>query len=400
MRRAVASLVCLLALAFPAAGEATAVVPAVATEALGVDLLREGPSGNAVYSPDSLATVLAMAGAGARGATAAQIAETLHLPSAKWIDTLGFLQGALALGQMEAAEGREDAPTLKFANGLFAQSGLPLQPGFLARLEDHFRSSVEPVDFAGDPAGALGAINSWTSEQTEGLIPQLFSELPAETRLVLADAAYLKAAWRYPFESYETRVRAFHRPSGVVEAKFMNQARELPFGSGPGYRAVELPYRASDLSMLVVSPTEGSVGGLQRRLAGNGIAAIAKGLRRRPVELSLPRFHLRVSTELVAPLKKLGMTLPFSEAADFSGMVAGEPLRIGAVEQVADLAVGEEGTVASAATGLVTVPVSAKPELPEAIKFDVNHPFLVFLRDDDTGAVLFAARVVDPSVES
>ena|SRR5690349_3530326 len=41
---------------------------AEATAALGLDLLRELPPGNAVVSPDSIATALAMAGTGARGA--------------------------------------------------------------------------------------------------------------------------------------------------------------------------------------------------------------------------------------------------------------------------------------------------------------------------------------------
>jgi serpin B len=388
----------LLVLCFPAVSKGAEPVPAAASEAFAVDLLESGPSGNAVYSPDSIATALAMAGTGAAGPTAGQIADTLRLPGPKWLDSVGGLQGTIAAGQASAGEGNPAAPTLKFANGLFAQVGLPLRPGYVERLQRHFASSVNPVDFAVDPLGALATINSWTSEHTEGLIPELFTEpLSPQARLVLADAAYLKATWRHRFKHSATYKEAFHRPNGKVRTDFMHQERSFPYGSGPGYQAVELPYAASTLSLLVVLPVGSEAGELQRRLEGNGVATVVKGLRRRPVELSLPLFHLNRRTNLVEPLKALGMKLPFTEAANFSRIAAGVPLQIGAVEHVADLAVDEEGTVAAAATGVAVTVTSASPPLRGAVSFDADRPFLFFLRDDSTGAVLFAGRVVDPT---
>jgi serpin B len=220
--------VCLvLALSFPAASAGAVGVPGAATEAFAVDLLESGPSGNAVYSPDSVATALAMAGTGAAGPTADQIAETLGLPGPKWLDSVGPLQGAIAHGQATAAEGHPAAPTLKFANGLFAQAGLPLKPAYVGRLQHHFDSSVNAVDFDGDPLGALAAINSWASEHTEGLIPELFRGPLPRAQLVLADAAYLKASWRHRFDRSETYKEPFHRPSGTVSADFMHHAAVL-----------------------------------------------------------------------------------------------------------------------------------------------------------------------------
>ncbi|MEO8800645.1 MAG: serpin family protein, partial [Polyangiaceae bacterium] len=57
--------------------------------------------------------------------------------------------------------------------------------------------------------------------------------------------------------------------------------------------------------------------------------------------------------------------------------------------------VDETGTVAAAVTAVMSVgggPPSASPPV-----FRADHPFLFFLRDKTTGAVLFAGRVVDPS---
>ena len=57
--------------------------------------------------------------------------------------------------------------------------------------------------------------------------------------------------------------------------------------------------------------------------------------------------------------------------------------------------VEEEGTVAAAATVYGIVGTSASRE-PVPIKFIANHPFLFFLRDLQTGLLLFQGRMVNP----
>ncbi|HEX4306814.1 MAG TPA: serpin family protein [Solirubrobacterales bacterium] len=379
-------------------GDAGASQGGAATEALALDLLEAGPRGNQITSPDSVATALAMVGTGGVGSTADQIAETLGLPSPAAFGSLGGLQHTIAAEQARAAEGDPDAPTLAFANGLFTQAGFPLKPAFVGGLREHFGAAPEAVDFAGNPAGALGTINSWTNEHTGGLIDELFKKLPLETRLVLADAAYLKGAWRHRFKPADTYRAPFHRTKGKVSVQFLHQATRLPYASGHGYEAVELPYRASTLSLLVVLPRGGKVGALERQLGRVGLSAVVEGLSPRTVELGIPRFHLNTRIDLIPTLEALGLTVPFGEEADFSGITDAEPLRIGAVEHVADLAVDEEGTVAAAVTGVAVIGTSKQAIPRDAVAFDADHPFLFFLRDDDTGAVLFAGRVDDPTL--
>jgi serpin B len=72
------------------------------------------------------------------------------------------------------------------------------------------------------------------------------------------------------------------------------------------------------------------------------------------------------------------------------------PLRISIVEHAADLKVDEQGTVAAAATGIVGPTAIARPPGPP-VTVDLDHPYLLLLRDDASGAILFVARVADPS---
>jgi serpin B len=53
--------------------------------------------------------------------------------------------------------------------------------------------------------------------------------------------------------------------------------------------------------------------------------------------------------------------------------------------------VNEEGTEAAAATGISVGVVSVPPQ------FTADHPFLILIRDEVTGSILFLGRVVDPS---
>jgi serpin B len=370
--------------------------PAAATAAFGLDLLRAQPSGNLVLSPDSVAAALAMTGTGAAGGTAAQIARTLHLRGPARFAAVGRLQRTIAKEQSAAAGGDPKAPTLGIANGLFLQQGFPTRPTFVSGLQQHFGVVPSFVDFSGDPAGALNTINEWVSDNTGGLIPELLASLPENMVLALANAVYLKAGWLHPFKPGRTSPGPFFAAGGRTTAKFMRQTQSLRYGSGKDYKAVALPYRSSTLSLLVVLPVGQRLGSLQHRLGARALAAIARGLSRRPVMLRLPRFHLNTEADLTGTLKRLGMPAAFGVAADFSRITTAVPLKIDVVKHAADFAVDEAGTVAAAATVVGAVPVSGRPVQRDAVAFNANRPFLFFLRDDRTGAVLFAGRLTKP----
>ncbi len=355
----------------------------------------QGP-GNLVLSPDSVAAALAMTGMGGVGNTAGEIARTLHLKGPRALATVGDLQRAIAAGQAAAAVGDPEPPTLEIANGLFLQQGLPFAPAFLSGALQRFGAAPETVDFAGDPTGALDTINGWVSERTRGLIPRILDSLPEDMALALANAVYLDTDWEHPFKESETRPGVFHKATGKVTVDFMHQSESLRYGAGPGYRAVSLPYRSSTLSLLVVLPMRQRLGVLLHRLDGRGLARIARGLSVTPVILSLPRFHLNTDVELTGTLKKLGMPTAFGEAADFSRISTTVPLKIAFVKHAADIEVDEKGTIAAAATVVGTTLKSARPPR-NPVTFNANRPFLFFLRDDQSGTVLFAGRLTDPA---
>ena len=77
-------------------------------------------------------------------------------------------------------------------------------------------------------------------------------------------------------------------------------------------------------------------------------------------------------------------------------------LRHGVISDVVHKAVvevDEEGTVAAAATGTIMRSL-AMPAMRLPTAFRVDHPFFCVIRDNETGAILFAGAIYDPEVLS
>jgi serpin B len=90
----------------------------------------------------------------------------------------------------------------------------------------------------------------------------------------------------------------------------------------------------------------------------------------------------------------LGMSLAFSDQADFSGISTEKEQKLFDVVHQAFVDVNEEGTEAAAATGHIGG--DAPGPVPRTVIFRADHPFLFLIKDQRTGAILFLGRVVDP----
>lgn len=380
------------------AGDASAIPAAVSSgDGLALALLRRlGQSaGNVVFSPYSIETALSMVDAGARGSTATEIGHVLH--SAR---PASVAAGVAAIdARLTLASSAANAPRLDLANGLWVQSGLMLEKPFTQTLASLFGAAPQPAGFASAPDTARQTINSWVAAHTANLIPDLFpaGTITAQTVAVLANAIYLAAHWSTPFIRAQTASAPFYPGAGpTVQVPFMTQTPTVvSYGRRPTYQAVDLPYLHSTLSMLFVMPTPGTLTRFEQGLGTTSLTRLEHRLTPVRVDLHIPRFQLSFDTELNGVLSELGMPVAFSDAADFSGIVAHPQLKISAVEHAATLRVDEAGTVAAAATGISIEPTAIAPA--PATRFTLDHPFLAVLRDNATGAILFVAQVTNPS---
>src|SRR5205814_2395955 len=205
---------------------------ATATNELAVDLHRQLATGgdNLCVSPYSIESALAMTFAGADGETRTEMARVLHFGNdAGGPGSFAALQHSLEEMSAKTAElvkeskkygGPSEPITLNIANRLFAQKGYPFRQAYLSLVKQNFGGAFEPIDFSADPIAATQHINKWVADQTRDRIRDLIpgGALDKTTRLVLANALYLKAPWAKEFSENATTPEPFFvRVGGPVD---------------------------------------------------------------------------------------------------------------------------------------------------------------------------------------
>ena len=376
-------------------------VPAAADAALGADLYQilTEDAADTVFSPASVASALRIALCGARGQTAAELARVLHLdedPKPQDAAATG-LRLTLTSGGAASGSGSGSA-TFRAPNTVWIQSGLPVHAAFKARLHDAV--TLAAADFRAAPEATRTEINQVIATQTEGKISGLLPSgtITALTRLVLASAVYLKAAWTDPFPERATAGAPFYpdgRDQPALTVPMMHGTASRAYLRGDGYQAVLLPYRDINLAMAVLLP-DGPLAALRPKVAAAGLGGLLAGAARHRVTLSLPRFRLEAAFDLIPALRRLGVVAAFGADADFGEITEAAPLRIGAVAHKAYVDVDEQGTEAAAATAVV-IRAAAAMRPPPAVTMVVDRPFLFAIVDGTTGLPLFLGQVSHPA---
>ncbi|WP_229399645.1 serpin family protein [Micromonospora okii] len=382
---------------------ATMQAAAAAVRGFTADLYRTLAStpagGNVAFAPYSIGLALAMTRAGAGSTTADEMDAVLHAPYPRptALDSgLNTVDQSLA-GRYQDGDGTKK-PRLTTANALWTRLDLGLRPGFRDTLAGHYGAAPRPVDFGGAPQVARQEINTWVSERTNAKIPELLRSdaVSPSTRLILTNATYLRAAWKYQFTLAATALGPFTRDDGtVVDVPIMRGPFDrMGYLEGDGWRAVDVPYAGDGLAMAIVMPTRGNLAAVEAKLDATWLGALLTGFRSVDVQLRLPRWTFRLPVELGAALSGLGMPTAFTSQADFTAMSTEPALRIDNVVHETFIAVDEKGTEAAAASAVIVRP----PSIPQGPQFFVNRPFLYVIHDRLTGVPLFLGRVHNPLV--
>jgi serpin B len=366
--------------------------------AFGLDLFRRladaGPRENVIVSPLSAGLAISMLANGATDGTLAQIQQTLA--------TGMGLEGLNPANAALAAALRTDDLELAVANSLWAREGVPFLPSFMERNRQFYQAEVAALDFASPEAARR--INDWASRSTRGRITEMVRPpLDGDLILYLMNAVYFKGRWLNEFRAAATGPRTFHAPGGDVQRPMMARTGSYGYLRGDGFQAVRLPYRGDRFAMYVLLPDAGhSLAQLRGRMTTEAWRGWMGGFGAAEVQLVMPKYRMAVELSLNDPLQAMGMADAFSPArARFGAMLPAEFLArqnayVSQAKQKVFIEVNEEGTEAAAVTG-IEMRTTSMP--PPPVSFVVDRPFILAIRDDQTGALLFVGQVNDPVTE-
>ena len=342
-----------------------------------------GPAENVFYSPASIEQAFGLLALGAAGETREQIETTL--PPPRDARFLAF---------------KDKDTEVRLANALWLSDQWRFRDAFVSDARRRYDATAERVDMR-QPVATAKRINDWADKATEGLIPVVVTPdaVDPSTAAFISNALYFDARWRTYFDGAE-QVPFLFGDGRQEDFVLMREDLQIAQVDQGDWTSVRLPYRNARYAMDVVMPKRRVIA--QQAPHFTELEEIgAKLARAKPrwVDMRLPRFEIDYDTDLIAPLQAIGLRLPFDkDRADLSRMIAPGQQRVyvDKVKHLSKLQVFDEGTRAAAVTVMRIVPVSAPPPRPDKIDFIVDRPFIVVIRDLETGAVLFLGRIAEP----
>lgn len=345
---------------------------------------------NLMLSPLSASVALTMLLNGTDGTTYDQIHTMLGYAPGQSLAAVNASYQSLVSQLLTA----DDAVELAIANAVFYDSTYQADfvPSFFDTMADAFSARVEALDFTAP--SAVGAVNGWASEHTNGRIPRVLDQIDSGLVLFLMNAVYFKGDWTTQFSPARTAPGAFRTAAGTtVQVPMMHGSIPSLMVAGDGYQALEMPYGRGNFSMVVVLP-DTTLPVFAERLAGGLWDEITAGLDSREsawtaLDVTLPKFTFSFERWLNDDLRALGMTDAFEpDLANLSRMGSG--LFVNFVKQNTFVDVNEEGTEAAAVTTVGVGIVSAPPS------FVANRPFVFAVRERTTHTLLFLGQVAQP----
>ena len=351
------------------------------------ELSNEDKNTNVFISPISISLAAAMAHSGAKNSTQQEIAETLEFKDYS-IKELNSSFKVLLSSMTDI----DEMVQLYTGNSIWCSKDFSVEKDFTDLAGNYYNASIYNEDF--NNPDTAGKMNDWVSKATEGKISNIVSpQALKDAVMCLVNAIYFKGQWTDKFKVEDTKEDDFFLiDKNVKKVQMMTNNKKYEYYEGDDFQMIRMPYGRGKAAMYVLLPNEGIgindfINSLSRDLLNKYISEAIST----EAMLKFPRFNVEYGAKsLVEPLKNLGMVNAFSaEKADFSSIA---PLMfISQIEHKTIIEVNEEGTVAAAASSIGMGATAVRP-----VEFIVNRPFILLIRDDRTGNILFIGKILKP----
>ena len=377
----------------------TPLFSAVSTADFGFKMLKNslGREKNALISPVSVMTALAMTANGASGKTLEEMENVLGAD----IETLNKNFNP----QNYNGNGVSTANSIWFRND---KKRLSVNDTFINTVEKNYGAEWYGKNF---DKSTVREMNRWVSQHTDGMINNMLSDIPPEAVIYLINTVMFDAEWEYPYEKSDViQNRIFTAENGEKQEVTMLAHRTntwMKFGLGKTEGIVKR--YTNGYSFAAILPLEGvSINAALNSFTGSDfVKAVTPtavdptcGTGLYPVDVYLPKFDFECKLTTSDILKNMGMPTAFSQKdADFSrmGTAFGDNIYIGEVYHNTYISFDEIGTRAGAAS-VVALAGGVAEEPFGLTQMNFNRPFIYVIFETGSGTPLFIGTVRDFNV--
>jgi serine protease inhibitor len=349
---------------------------------------------NIVISPISVSSAISMLYLGSSGSTQTEMERVFGFDdnTNKFHQTKG--------DNIRQIETDNENAVVNIANGLWIERNFDVKQTFISDLQRYYNANLSAVGFqeSVERQEANQEINQWISNETNNKIRNLIplSAITPLTRLILVNAVYFKAGWKFAFNPKQNTREKFATSTGQFkDVNFMNQKKHLKLIKKGDYKCLELPYDNDQYSMVFLLPNENE--GMQTIFSAIHSGIVDSLIKQDPmyVHLKVPKFKIEYKMLLNKPLQEMGMTNPFSNDANFQNITGRNNLKLTDVFHGAYIEIDEKGTEAAGATAAV-IGIKSAP-LNKPVDFYLDRPFVFMIYDKKVKEILFAGICTDPA---
>lgn len=287
--------------------------------------------------------------------------------------------------------GKDHGAEVHIANSVWHVSQFPILDSYKSRMAELFGAPVNELDLYSEESKDI--INSWCSDKTHGMIPEVFIEAP-NVDFLIANTLYFSADWMFPFDEKNTAKETFHGTEGDMKVDMMHRpCTFLSYSKVDGTEYTRLSL-SEGVDMDIIMPVAGTDMAEFGKTLDRTLVKLEEAKETKDLDFYLPRFKEERGALIIDNLRALGFPNYDMSTLEMTGSASHPLLADGAfVMHKTALDVKEEGVKLAAVTvgGWFGSP-GETPEY-EKVTMRVDRPFYYVIRDYQTGIVLMIGRV-------
>lgn len=337
-----------------------------------------GEATNTAISPVSIALCLGMLANSSDDYTAASVAEALG-----YSDLGDFNEVCRQLIKFLPCQ--EHGAQLSLANSVWYDHSLTVPDSYSQFMTDLFASQIFPEDFSSK--STVDLVNKWCSDNTNGMIDKIISEINAAQKVMFLNALYFAGAWRTPFDKSLTHSSLFTTPAGSVSVDMMQKDFRTIYHYNDTYESAAINFKGQATELVLYLPREG----VSVKQLIESVKSGSHSSKDAIVHLGLPKFDISCTLDMSEILPEMGINLmsvipsPMGQNIEFSFKF---------IHKAA--AKFDEDGATVAAVSYAGGEAADLPVEPDEITLTLDRPFIYTIRNTKTGSYIMAGYVARP----
>ena len=287
----------------------------------------------------------------------------------------------------------------ELANSIWHSPSFTLESDFCNSSKEFYGTSINSVNFA--DSNSYEVMDNWINNVTHGLIKN-FTKPNPNLQLIISNAIYFKGKWSQSFDVNKTTDADFKNHDGSVSKVRMMEGERYDFiypdEANGKFAIAAIPYGYESFAFYVafsIDDNDWSLNNIEDILIANNLLKFSiNGSRYGKKYIKLPRFEVSADDQIKTDMEAIGLTNLFSDQATLSNLTK-QPIGYKSMVQNCTFKIEETGAEGAAHTQwhIVSSDLNSKPIQEENPAFTVDRPFVFWVMDKNTNALLFMGRI-------